>query len=236
MDGDVFNSELFPNSNDIERIKQLGLADEQGNISDNYYSLQKTYQRLVELYLSKRTHVQEYEKHMSDGPVKFDELAENKKDIYQTDSLYRFFYLRNTFYVERLSEAGIEFLSKYEQLPEEINEEEMDFVIKTIKFLIRNINGEGISISYGPTAPEYLGPSNGIVIGVRYEIYPDVNTPEEDNIWFENYKKQLLVIEQLKDELSEEVESKTLIPTVVIQYNDSSTIPHKKKQDQYRLT
>lgn len=236
MDGDIFNDELFPNQNDIDRIKQLGLADEQGNISDNYYYLQKVYQRLVELYLSKRTHIKEYERHMSSGIVRFDKLSEDKKDIYQSDSLYNYFYLRNTFYVERLSEAGIEFLSKYEHLPEDITEEEMDFVIKTIKFLIKNINREDVGIFYGPASPEYIGPSNGIVIGVRYETYPEVQTPEEDDLWFENYKKQLLVIEQLKDELVGEVEEKTMITTAVIQYNDSSTIPHQKKNDQYKLT
>lgn len=157
----------FPNNN----------KDYYSNLSEKEKEL---YRRLVEgyyyclyIFINNRIGLSQFDDMLASSDNKYDVINEKEKDMYQLLSPYKYMYIRNNVYLERLSPDELNFLSKMIDENIDYNAEIDSFVSKTYKKVISEFDGLKTKINFGPDSSSYYYcDSESLIIGYRVN---DVN-------------------------------------------------------------
>lgn len=216
------NEGMFtPNSFHKELAKEKKLLDENGDFSEKYYLLQYIMQYFIEKYLEHKINLKKYDDCFLNSDLDFNEVDEKDKDIYQLRSLYHYYYLRNTLYVEKLTLKDLEFLlSCYESYQNNLSDEMIRFIEKNLEVVISSdISLEVRKINYGPPTPDFFAPVDSIVLGFRYDIYGNSN---ENENWLDTEFQKKLYLQSVLSSQMEECEKNLDIPLKILVYDDFS--------------
>lgn len=218
-----------PNFFDKESAINKGLLTEFGEMDEKYYKVYRVYKKLVELMLSENSTLKRYDNMLKQSELNFKTVEEEDKDIYQKNSIFNYFYLRNTLYIECLPKDIIEHLLNIDEKKIKLGLKERNILAGTLMAVITNNHPEeSYNTNYGPFDMAYLAPINSLVIGVRYDSYEDKKNPGFDKKkWYENNKKQEKMITKIRSQIEQQAQAHN-IPLKVIIYNKYSVIPFKK--------
>lgn len=135
-------------------------------------------------------------------------------------SCYKYFYLRNTIYIEKLTLQDLEFLKgKYNKKDVAINEETKEFLKRTYPLLITSdLTKEASLTNYGPFSSTYFASTNAIVFGLRCS--DDFEATDDE--WLEVNFNQQNYLEKLKNKLNKEMADKLNVPLQFLVYDDES--------------
>lgn len=219
-----FEQYLEPRYFHRELAKQKKLANEKGELLDTYGIISKFYQQLLEKYLGELLEINVYDETIEKTGLKFEEVLEEDKDIYQKGSNYKYFYLRNTVYIEKLLVEELNFLiNKYNSHDYSLDEKTKELLGRTFKEVITSdIKEDNVLINYGPLDSTYFAPNNAVVFGIRCS--DDFECADEDDEWLEINFQQQNYLERLKNELNEKCKDKLSIPVCFIIYDDENVL------------
>lgn len=204
-------------------LKEKGLGEDKPN--EKYFELLNKYKNFFESYLKEKLPLEHIDNNMSESELNFKPIEEKDMDFYQITSNmgFKYIYLRNNLYVEKLSKEDMDFLST----AKEYNDEVRDFISRTFKDLINPYN-DSTTIFYGPENGQFMSNSNDLVLGIRYDEF---NTELEDKAFQENFIEKQRIISQLITVLSVYGLKELGINVNLIQYNEVSIM--RKYGDEY---
>lgn len=193
---------LIPNNIDLELAYYKGLAKD-NELNDEYLELYSIYYNYLELYLNNILNIKEKEQYLDNLNKKFNQVDDSEKDIYQYLSNNKYFYLRNTLYVEKLSKEDINYLlqnpNNYNEKIEKIIDNTFAEIITTSLFETPECN-----LFYGPQTSNYSALNNNLVIGIRFgEENSDLY--DNDDVWFQDYSFRRMVINNLLNNMPKRV-------------------------------
>lgn len=225
-----------PNFFDKETAINKGLLTEFGELDGKYYKVYRVYKKLVELLLLETSTLKRYDNILKQSELNFKTIEEDDKDVYQKNSIFEYFYLRNTLYVECLPEDIIEYLLNMDEDKIQLGFKERNILASTLMAVITNNHPEKSQFTnYGPIDGKYIAPINSLVIGFRYNPYEDKNKPGyDDDKWYKNNFKQNKMIADICFQIEQQAQAYN-IPLKVMIYNKHSVIPFKKKVEEYGL-
>lgn len=217
-------SDLIPGSIDISLAEAKGLAIN-GVLTEQYFELQSIYYHLLELYIGSKIDLVSCENNLMKENIK--PVAENDKDIYQYLSDYQYFYIRNTLFVEKLSN---EIIAKLININfEKLTEESLELIKETFKDVITatDFNLDEFNLHYGPLSSDYMAGNKDLIIGFRCAEEDDSSYENEDK-WFEDLNRRRYIIDQLCEQLTKVLTSNLNVNCRIIEYFEESV---KKKSD-----
>ena len=182
------------------------------DIQNRYFDNVKIYSNYLEVYLSDKLNLKEIEKALEESKLSFIPVEEDK-DIYQEDSIFKYFYLRNYLHIEKLTEEETEILTKPLSMSEIIS-----FVESTYKKVI-TIDCGGEYINYGPESINFLAKKTDIVLGFRYEEYIQPGNTEEEKL--ANYFEQVEFLNKVSNNIQKKAEENS-IALKLIKYDSNS--------------
>lgn len=185
----------------------------------NYY-----YNLLIE-FLEKKLNISTFDKNLAESENNFTSVSEEKMDIYQYLSSYKFkyMYIRNNIYLDRLTNAEIMKLRNFMKTNETLdNPELLAFVESTYQKLIDENPELETTTNYGPLDPKYFGNSKGITIGYRTDEFADT---EKEN-WAELHQQREFELDFFNTFVKISLEKKSDVPINLIRYDETSV---KKK-------
>ena len=185
INDDLYN--IRDNSRDEINIFEMPI-----NARKFYYLLYSYYTKMFLKYLKLKTTIKTSELNLMNSGLNFKSLKSDQKDFYQTicTSELDFYYIRNNLYIYRLTKEETEYLKKQMiNNVEVLDLEFINFIEKTFKKVIfeKTENDNVFEINYGPIGLNFFALSNSLVLGFRYDYK---NRGIDDNIWYDNYKKQ----------------------------------------------
>jgi hypothetical protein len=210
--------------NSIDKIKLFSSRKPNGNIEyfgyltdiekEKYIELLEKYTKLFINYLNKECRFYEYEDYFDKRRDIFVPINENEKDIYQLLSKpLKYFYIRNNFYIENLSEEEINTLLSSE-------EENNEFVKNTFNKLLVSKDNIAKNTAFGPLTSMFIAPSDSVVIGFRYDDQLLYKKNKETNMDLsESMNECIKVLEIAKVSLGYRLG----VPVSVIRYDGIST-------------
>lgn len=143
-------------------------------------------------------------------------------DFYQFSSSFKYFFLRNNLYVERLDDKDIKIILSDD-------EEKKEKVIKsTFKVVIKEYLDEpnDTLIGDGTDDINLMYPNGGIALGFRYDEFSNESILKDN--WKDNYNKQLDFIENLFASIQSDVYLNFDIPFKVMIFDWFNTKERKK--------
>lgn len=212
--------DFYPNSIDIALATAKGLAND--GVLKDYYYVQSLYYYYLEYYLNAVLGIRKVEQEITDYSEHFVKVPEEEEDLYKSLSSNKYFYIRNTLYVENLSRKDI--ITILNSNPTEVTDEILNLIKRTIKSVITQGLFEaedGFYMNYGPLEPDYTHPNNSLIMGIRFAEEDDTSYESED-AWFDDYTKRRAYIENKKKELSEQWSKILGIDTRVVEYFEQS--------------
>lgn len=219
---------FVPNQFNLKLLKEKKLCDEDNLLTHRYFVIQSLYSRLLELYLDQKLQISKYDNHLLEHSLQFQEVDDEKKDIYQRNSIFHYFYIRNTLYVEKLNIGDLNYLiHKYNQQNFELDKTSMEMIERTYLNVIKSdiASEEESLISYGPFLNSYFAPTDSLVIGFRYNPYTNQNDLEyNDDVWFENNMKQTSFLNSFFLTMEQNVQEKIPTSISIMQYTDDTVI------------
>ncbi len=224
---EYLKEEMFcPNVFDRELASQKQLANEKGELSPEYFSLSLFYRNFLEIYVGNLLGLQRFDDEITNSNLKFEKVAEEEKDVYQMFSIYNYFYLRNTIYIERLTIQDLNFLiRKLNKKDNNLDEETKEFLQRTYPLVVTSdIKNEETLTNYGPLSSSFFAPSNAIVFGIRCSD----DFLATDDEWLEINFQQQNYLEQMRNKLNQEMKDKLKFPVSFLIYDDESV----KKNEQ----
>ena len=219
-------SDFEPSSFNYLEMEKKGFIDN-NDVNEKFSILYKKYYSFLEKYLDKIIDIRKNDKLIESNQNNFQTVEKKDMDLYQDLSSFKYFYLRNTLYIERLSDSELELLEKKETYDDEVN----NLIATTYKKVITTPTSiENLNINYGPIeSSTYYAPCNALIIGFRYDpLYGGEDTNEDDDIWYDNYHAQQFLLVKILNKFQEEANQKIDIPIKVIKYNEFSV---KKKEN-----
>ncbi len=220
-------NDFIPSRINISLAESKGLALN-GELRDEYFLLQSIYVNLLEIYLSSLFNIESIEQKLSSA--NFRSVEDEEKDIYQYLSNNKYFYIRNTMYVEKLSNEDIKLLLSKK---DEVSDPNLISIIcKTYKDVITtdDFKMQEFNISYGPQTGSYFKPNNSLVIGFRL-AEEDESLYSSSDEWFKDYCARRQYISNLLPKLEEEFNSKINCECSILEYNEESV--KKKTSNNY---
>lgn len=196
-----------------------------------YLGLNYAYRVLFTLYINKHFNLKKYEEQIEKSKFKFPILKKEKMDIYQylSSQNFKYFYVRNNFYVERLSIEDKTFLFDCLENLDIISFDDIDkFIEKTYERVIfENVlnSGQICDTNYGPINPKYYFPNNSLIIGFRYEEFSD------DSETISEEKEKMIFLNELFENMHTDLNYKVKAPLQIVQYDDFSIKPLKKNSN-----
>lgn len=213
---------MLPNMFNLELAKAKGLADDSG-YNETYYYVLTGYYEYLNKYINQVLSLKDLEEGLDFQDRYFKGVNDEEKDIYQLQSDNKYFYARNTLYIENLTKAEIK-----EMIEDLTNKEEnkiFDFIKKTIKTVISPSDREKETMTnFGPGLSEFLCDQETFVIGMRFEDENKLGL--DDETWKQSYAKRRYIINALKEEAPEEWELILGMKCKIIEY-DSGTVKKK---------
>ena len=185
--------DLQPYYINMKLAYQKGLSDGI-NVNDKYFELYSIYYNYLEKYLNDIINIADYEKKLDS--MGFRGVIDDDKDIYQYLSYNKYFYIRNTLYIEKIPESDIVYLLKNSN---NYDNNIKQIISKTFKDVISASIGN-THIFYGPFVPTYSALNDSLVIGLRF-AEEDETLYESEDKWFDDFSKRRLIIEDLINNL-----------------------------------
>lgn len=216
-------SDFEPDSFDYLEMEKKGFIDN-NDVNEKFSIFYKRYYSYLEKYLDEIIDINKTDNLVETNQNNFQAVNKEDMDIYQDLSSFKYFYIRNTLYIEKLNEEEIKLLEEKDSYDSEVH----DLISNTYKKVITTstpvINA---NINYGPKESNtYYAESNALVIGFRYDpLYS--KEAEDDDIWFDKYTEQQFLITRILKDLEQDIREKIDIPIKVIKYNEFSV----KKKD-----
>ena len=200
---------------------------------EKHVALYNEYSNLLTEYFIKNFCLAEYDEALINSSNSYPLVPSEKMDIYQrkASSALRYFYIRNSLHVERLTPEEQAFLLGKTTGEDIILDEETEqFISNTFRKIMLDDpeNLDPKIINYGPDNNRFMAPTNSIVIGLRYDDYQRLpgETPEE---WDEANGRRIHECDILMKIMTNKMTRATGIPTTVIKYNEFSV----KKTTEY---
>lgn len=216
----------------VPSLFNMSLANEKnlvtaGKLNDNYYLLYSVYYYYLEICLSKFLDIEELEKKINEDQPNFVPVEDKDKDIYQSLSNNKYFYIRNTLYVEKLSLDDIKYLLS---LDGRIEERAINIISNTFKDVITSsIHGTDLfNVSYGPNYSQYRAYNKSLVLGFRVSDLDEkiYGTGME---WLKYKAKKDRYIESMKKTMEYEFSTKLHMNTRIMDYSEGGIIKKKTK-------
>lgn len=171
------------------------------DLKDFYITLNCQYRALFIDYCLRNFDLKKYDDQICNSKFEFKRIQDKEMDIYQALSCEKlsYFYIRNNFYIERLTEDEKRFLydcfNKNFDIPDIVKD---DFIKKTYqKVIFEDVmnNGKVCSTNYGPPSYDYYYPNNSIIIGIRHDYFneKELSTMEEYN------EKEKFIVQVCRD-------------------------------------
>ena len=209
-----------PNMFHKEIAMEKGLCNDDGTFKQEYFLLQQAYQYFLELYLDKVLEIKKYDELFFRSPLEFTPVEKSARDIYQLNSIFRYYYVRNTLYVEKLVKKDIDFvLSEYKS--------KNNILSDSMQLLIKRTFGTVISsdcfyldthTNYGPVSSEFMAPADGLVLGFRYDLFADGD--KED--WIDKNFERTQFLNKVLEKQKKDYQNKLFLPISIIVYDDQS--------------
>ncbi len=219
--------DLIPNQIDMGLAEAKGLAKNQ-TLTEEYFLAQSLYYHFLEMYLEKKLGLFEQEKKF---PSTCRPVEESEKDIYQSLSNHRYFYIRNTLYVENLLKSEIGILFNHAK-DEELTEEVENLIQSTLtKVITTQKNQEHFITNYGPASEPYFAPNDILVLGLRFAEEDDSLYRSEEE-WMKDYMNRRAVITNMVESLPQYFSNQLGQDVQVIEYFSESV--KKKSSDELK--
>ncbi len=199
----------------IEEIKKVGidkkLATEKKLLNSDDYNLylqiQALYKKFFDNYLNQKINPNSLDQKIINNNLKIRCLNKEEKNIYQNwsslDSNY--LYVRNFFYMERLSIEDITVLKQALVEEEKYKKELLDIVSKTFKEVIKvnfkDIKNQRYRVFYGGMNPIYEFYNDSLVLFMNYKILPQ----DDDNIYINNKSEAANYFNYLKQDMEKKI-------------------------------
>ena len=136
--------------------------------------------------------------------------------MYQSNSIFKYFYVRNNLYLEKLSNEDIENL-----LSNDSNKK--DIVLRTFKDII-NID-DGYKVCYGPDTDNFWYDSDILVLGFRFLEFSDNGLSDE--AWEEEFYKKRTYLNNMFSSLEASLTEKLGLKVKICEYDEYSIINNK---------
>lgn len=193
----------------------------QRELSSNYLELYSLYNHLLMQYIIRFWGIKRYDEAFLESKNKFSPIKEEDMDIYQfrAKGYLSFLYLRNNIYIERLDSAEANYLERrLKEESEELTNEDITFLNKTISKVILEDYKDSTMTLYGPDNGNFLRPRNAIIIGMRHDDFAESENPE----WEGMHNKRATETYFFTRALVKELKEKLPVPVEIIEYNDFS--------------
>lgn len=216
-----FQPDMF---NHLEMEKKEFIED--NDLNEKFSKAYKKYYTFLEQYIDKIINISKYDNLIAFHDSKLECVKKDDMDIYQSLSSFKYFYLRNTLYIENLTEQELELLISKEAYDEEVQA----LISSTYKKIITtSLSNENININYGPMeSAAFYAPANALVLGFRYDPEFDGElAKKDDDAWYDNYQEQQFFVMTTLHNLEEETKEKLEVLIRVIKYDEFSI----KKKD-----
>lgn len=208
---------------EIKELNQKRLFDN-GKPNDKYIIIYKKYRTLLEKVLSECLKIKSFDEELEKSNLDFRKVDSDSKDIYQMSSSLdsSYLYLRNDLYLNRLP---IEVISILEDADIDNPDDNLkNVILDTYKDVIY-CGFDGFK-SYGPDSEEYWKDSRSIVLGFRYNEFPE-DIDDED---FDDYNySQIQFLKDFLDNKSKEYSKKLGVNVEFIWFNEF-TIDNSRKE------
>lgn len=217
-----------PKGIDYSLAESKGLINN-GELNNEYFLLQSIYSNLLEQYINSKINIKSIEEDLDNRGYR--SVEDNDKDIYQYISNNKYFYVRNTLYVEKLPMDYIRLLLS--KNPEVLSEEYTKLIEDTYKTVITtdSFKLQEFNLSYGPqSSGEYFMPNNSLVFGFRL-AEEDASLYPNDDAWFEDYCTRRAYISDLLPKLEQEFSDKLNTKCGILEYFNESV--KKKTVDKF---
>ena len=196
-------------------LNSLNLLDNQihdnikGSFVDNFiHELQN--------YLELQTSDKILENLPENSNLHFNQVEKEDMDMYQSNSIFKYFYVRNNLYLEKLSNEDIENL-----LSNDSNKK--DIVLRTFKDII-NID-DGYKVCYGPDTDNFWYDSDILVLGFRFLEFSDNGLSDE--AWEEEFYKKRTYLNNMFSSLEASLTEKLGLKVKICEYDEYSIINNK---------
>ncbi len=210
----IDNFNIYPNDIDYIKLEQLGLCKD-GNLNDTYFELYNTYLSLFYDILNDNG-LMSYDNDLGNCSLEFYQVYEENMDMYQSNSIFKYFYVRNNLYLEKLSNEDIEKL-----LSNDSNKK--DIVLRTFKNIIKKY--DGYKVCYGPDTDNFLFDSDVLVLGFRFDYY--IDNVLSDEMWeLDVYKRRTYLINMFTS-LEASLTEKLGLKVKICGYDEDSIINNK---------
>lgn len=171
---DSFN--IYPNDIDYIKLEKMGLC-KSGLLNEKYFELYDIYLDLLYDIL-KESELKKYDDELENSNLHFNRVDKKNMDMYQSNSIFKYFYIRNNLYLEKLDKEDIEKIL--------FSNNSREVVLRTYKSII-NIN-DGYKVCYGPDTDNYWYDSDILVLGFRFDEFGDNGLL--DDKWIEEFYKK----------------------------------------------
>lgn len=209
----------FPNNN-LEYFDKLNEEEKK-----EYLELYQKYHKLVLKYLIRKFDLLNYDKSLINNENKFIKVRKEDMDLYQylCSDYLSYFYLRNNFYIERLTDEELEYLKNVGT-----NENVNEFIIRTLKKVITEVPDRKVKFCFGGDSLEFFKPNGSILIGVRYDEFSN-KIPNDEN-WLDTYTNTKGELEFLLGGFRYANRGLNDMPIEVVSYNEYSIVKINQKK------
>ena len=181
----------YPYIIDYDMIRNKGLGEEKP--SDEYFELVNKYKNFFGRYLMELLPLERVDTNIKNSELNFIPVKDENKDFYQiTNTLpLDYIYIRNNFYVEKLSKEDLDVLRSKDSLDDEVRQ----FIKRTYLTVINPYTNKQI-IFYGPENGKHLCDSTDVVLGIRYDEFADTSISDDE--FQARFLEQLKLISQVQ--------------------------------------
>lgn len=186
--------DFFPNNIDYDLAEAKSLAIN-GKLNSEYFLLQSKYYKLFEEFLEKKLNLSKIEELLDSKNKNLKPVSEEEMDIYQYLSNHKYFYIRNTLFVENLTKENIQAIMQSEIMNTEIE----NIISSTYKVVIKvsSFENKNFETNYGPISSNFIASNDSLIFGIRFKEEDESDYTSEDE-WFRDYCERRKIVEEFK--------------------------------------
>ena len=186
-----------------------------------YTTAYRNYRHLFDLFLENEFHISEYEQLIAQSKLRFKPLKSKKRGYYQvvSPSPWKYFLVMSEIYLGNLSEQNRQYLSNLSKRDlKRPSDALFNLISETYADVLdpRLHPGENWLKSY--ENEYYLFDEKDLVIGFAHDEFRN-NGLGHDDLWFDNFKKQNSLINELLKRLETDFNKKLSIPVHIACYH-----------------
>lgn len=180
----------IPNNINSDLIEEKGLGEDKP--SSEYFELVNRYKDFFGKYLMELLPLEQIDNNMKNSKLNYVPIKDDDKDFYQITSLLplTYIYIRNNFYIEKLSKEDLDVLRSKDSYDDEVRE----FIKRTFLSVINPYDDKEV-VFYGIENKDCLCNSTDVVLGVRYDEFAETGIPDTE--FQQRFLDQLKTIAQV---------------------------------------